>query len=326
MIIQAMPYPASAGGGGSVATITIASGAVASNLTNYPVYVNLADMPSGFWSGVASDGHNIRVKQAGSDIPFDLVKIDTTGQTGTLFFKAASLLSASSNVFTVDLSGAAAPAVTDANGRNAVWSAFDRVFSFEGSQSLDRCGSGSTPTLDGGATVSGGVLTLDGVNDVFRVPCGQSTTFSLLVSSTYNGGSSSHRNLASYMTNWAANPSRAGVTLRAAAYHWSTWAGGWLESAVSPTIGNHYNSAVTYAHGGNRVVYADGVPVASGGTSDLITSVSQVFALGAEDATLAETYAGTYTFAALALSELSADFIAAWHSNRSAPASFYAIS
>lgn len=109
-------------------TITIAAGKTTADLTNYPVFLNLADMPAAFWSSVTSNGSNIRVKQSGSLIPIDLVKIDSGAKTGVLFFKAGTLATASDNIFTLDLTGSGLLANNDTNGRNAVWSAFDWVW------------------------------------------------------------------------------------------------------------------------------------------------------------------------------------------------------
>lgn len=124
------------------ATLTIASGEVASNLTAFPTRVDLSHMPAGWWDDVATDGGNVRVKQGATDIPFDLVSIDKTSQTGELFFKA-DLLAASDNVFTLDKSGSSALAVTDPNGRNAVWADYDTVYFFHGGD-VDRTGGATT--------------------------------------------------------------------------------------------------------------------------------------------------------------------------------------
>lgn len=108
-------------GTSSAATLTIA--AQPSTLTDFVTRVDLADMPTAWWADVAANGGNIRVKQGGTVVPHDVIYVDRVAQRGTLYFKAT--LGTSSNVFTIDKSGDGRLAVTDPNGRNAVWSAYD---------------------------------------------------------------------------------------------------------------------------------------------------------------------------------------------------------
>jgi hypothetical protein len=148
---------AQSGGGGSVsgpggtvvATITVPSGTVASSLTDFPVRLDLVDLPSGFWSSVTSDGRDIRITLADlvTEVPIDLVWIDKHHKSGLLYFKAPSVASGSNTVFKLSCgnSGLSAPAVGDANGRNAVWSGYHRVFM--PSFLTDRTGSGNDLTL-----------------------------------------------------------------------------------------------------------------------------------------------------------------------------------
>lgn len=115
---------------GSVATFTIASGTVSSDLSDFPVKVNLADMPSGFWSAVKSDGGDIRVYAADgtTQLPFDLTLFFKAGKVGELFAKM-DVAAASDTVFKIvwgDSSLNLLPA-TDTYGRNAVWSDYDAV-------------------------------------------------------------------------------------------------------------------------------------------------------------------------------------------------------
>lgn len=150
-----------AGGGGGLpanlqATLTIAAGEVTADLTDFPVRVALRDMPAGFWAAVAADGSDIQVFDSGlAQLPRDLVNFDNTNDTGDLFFKAPSLLTASDNVFYICAgSGAAAPAVGDTYGRNAVWSSYFRAFAFAGGSLVDRTGSGVSATLVGNAVMT----------------------------------------------------------------------------------------------------------------------------------------------------------------------------
>lgn len=135
-----------------VATVTIPSGTVASTLTNFVTRVDLSDLPASWWYALTqSDGREIRVKQAGTVIPFDVVNIATAYRVGDLFFKA-TLNSGSDNVFTVEVvAGATALAVADPNGRNAVWADYDEVYV---GSTTSRKGTGHDLTLAGGAMIS----------------------------------------------------------------------------------------------------------------------------------------------------------------------------
>lgn len=143
----------------TVATLTIPASTVGANLAGFPVLLDLADMPPGFWAAVAGDGADIRVLDAAfAGRPVDVVAINTGTETGTVFF-SADLLAATDNVFYVQAgSGAAAPAVTDPLGRNAVWSAYHRVFAFAGNSGVERTGSGVSLTVGPAPGITGGLL------------------------------------------------------------------------------------------------------------------------------------------------------------------------
>lgn len=117
----------------SSATVTVPAGTVASNLTAFPLMIDLADMPSAFWAGVQADGGNVRVYQSDGVtlIPHDLTFINKTGQTGRIFAKTGLLAASDSTVVVKTLSTLSSKlAVTDANGRNAVWSDYEVVWIF----------------------------------------------------------------------------------------------------------------------------------------------------------------------------------------------------
>lgn len=96
-----------------------------SNLTNYPVYLNLANLPSDFHTNVKTDGCDIRIAESDgtTETPFELVNYTSSSDTGELHFKADSLSYNATTTFYVYYgnSGASCYAVTDTYGRNAVW-------------------------------------------------------------------------------------------------------------------------------------------------------------------------------------------------------------
>ncbi|RUW79628.1 LamG-like jellyroll fold domain-containing protein [Mesorhizobium sp. M2A.F.Ca.ET.067.02.1.1] len=133
----------------TIATFTIASGAVSSDLTDFPVKVNLADMPANFWNEVKSDGGDIRLYAADgtTQLPFDLTLFFQPGKVGELFTKM-NVAAASNTVFKIKWGNASLnllPA-TDTYGRNAVWSDYDAVII---NGLTNRNGSGHDATITG---------------------------------------------------------------------------------------------------------------------------------------------------------------------------------
>lgn len=139
-------------GGSGLYEVTVASGAVSSDLSDFPLMIDLGDMPSSFWANVQDDGGDIRAYASDgvSLIPHDVTYIDTTTQRGRMFVKT-NLLSASDNVVHVGLitSPATKLAATDTNGRNNVWSGFLMVQVWP--EELNRV-DGSSPSTDSGRT------------------------------------------------------------------------------------------------------------------------------------------------------------------------------
>ncbi len=127
---------AAAGGGGSFDTefdVTISSGTVGSDLTDFPVMIDMRDMPPAFWIGTRSDGGNIRAYAADgtTQIPIDVTFIDVERSIGRMFVKH-SLAAASDTTFKIVLLDASQTmlATTDPNGRNAVWADYEVVWVF----------------------------------------------------------------------------------------------------------------------------------------------------------------------------------------------------
>ena len=108
--------------------ITIDHTLIASDLTSFPVYVDLANLPAGFWSTVQTDGGDIAVTtdDGTTRLPVELVAIDTGASTGELHFLADSILAATDTTFRIYFGAALTitqPAAGDTYGRNAVWAA-----------------------------------------------------------------------------------------------------------------------------------------------------------------------------------------------------------
>jgi len=113
--------------------ITIDSSQVQSSLTDFPVYVDLATMSSGFFSNVQSDGGDIRVTKADgtTEVAREVVSVDTASSTGELHFKAPSISGTSDTEFYIYYGNSGASNYADSatygaenvwtNGYGAVW-------------------------------------------------------------------------------------------------------------------------------------------------------------------------------------------------------------
>jgi hypothetical protein len=148
-------------------TLTVPSGTVTSDLTDFVVYVDLTDMPSEFWTNVKSDGGDVRVYESDGQtlVPHDMVAIDRANQRGDLYFKA-SLLAASDNLFKVTCGNPALSklATSDINGRNAVWSDYEVAINFH-EPTVDRTGNGATVAVTNGSTDPLGGIAISGDTD-----------------------------------------------------------------------------------------------------------------------------------------------------------------
>jgi hypothetical protein len=105
--------------------ITINESQIDENLTDFPVYVNLDDLPSHFFTNVKSDGGDIRVTSADgmTELPVEVVGINTAGTEGELYFKASSISSSVNTTFYIYYgnSGASLYAQNASYGENNVW-------------------------------------------------------------------------------------------------------------------------------------------------------------------------------------------------------------
>lgn len=117
--------------------IEIAPGKVGSStaITNFPVYLNLDDLPGDFWTNVQADGDDIRLVEADevTETAFELVAINSGGTAGELHFMADNLSTTSTSTFYLYYGNPAASAyaVTDTYGRNNVWSGHRAVYHLE---------------------------------------------------------------------------------------------------------------------------------------------------------------------------------------------------
>jgi len=166
--------------------VTIDNTKVDATLTDYPLYVDLSDMPANFWSTVAAGGGDIRVYEADgiTELAREVVYCDTATDTGELHIKVPSVSGTVDTVVKIDVDGIRSDyGVAATYGRNAVWSnGFQAVFHLQedpttsAPQFADSTGNGRNLTAQGSMTsgdsvagkLSGKGIDFDGINDALR--------------------------------------------------------------------------------------------------------------------------------------------------------------
>lgn len=158
-----------------------------SNHTNFPVYLDLSDLPLAFHTNVKSDGCDIRMVEANeiTETAFELVDYDATSDTGEIHFLADSLSYTTDTDFYIYYgnSGASCYAITDTYGAEAVWADYSAVWHMQedpsgtAPQILDSTANShdltSFGTMTSGDLVTGKIgnaIDFDGSNDYFSTP------------------------------------------------------------------------------------------------------------------------------------------------------------
>jgi len=168
------------------ADITTDSAQVSSDESGFPYYYDLANLSgdNGFWDNVQSDGGDLRVStnsDGTGQIPLEVVSIDTGAETGEIHFKDSTNSSSDETYYLWwdDTTGTVSqPAVTDPNGRNAVWTAYEAVYHLDETSAgtaLDSTGNGydgtyqnNLPTQTTGQV--GSAQDFNGVGDYVSLP------------------------------------------------------------------------------------------------------------------------------------------------------------
>jgi uncharacterized delta-60 repeat protein len=136
--------------------ITIDADQISSDLTDFPVYVNLANMPASFWTYVKNGGGDIRITKADgtTEVPREVVSCNTSTNAGELHFKYPGTLSSSTDTdvyIYYGNSGASDYADTATYGANNVWDS--------NTKGVWHLNTVSTPAATGGSiTYSGGYI------------------------------------------------------------------------------------------------------------------------------------------------------------------------
>lgn len=127
--------------------VTVDSTKVDATLTDFPVYVNLADLPAGFHANVNADGGDIRVTKSDgtTEVPREVVTYNAASDTGELHFKADTLSGTANTDFYIYYGNASASdyAPNATYGAQNVW-----TNGYAGVWHMDEDPSGTAPQMD----------------------------------------------------------------------------------------------------------------------------------------------------------------------------------
>lgn len=304
--------------------VTVNTSQVPSTQTSFPVYVNLANLPAGFFSHVRSDGGDIRVTNSSgtTELPREIVSINTGTGSGELWFKADSISDGSYFYIYYGNSGASDYAVSDPYGRNNVWdSNFQMVVHLNenavNTTVNDSAGHVTNMTTNGNTTayhdtgkINGGFninTSGNGVKLNNTVTLGTTHTVSVWVNQS---------SLGAYQ-NIIANSSALGYWIYGGKL--SYYSGGdHMETTVNTTGVWTYLTATM--DGTNLNFYRNGNP---DGSTPLATSIS-ANGFGGDSGGSGERLYGTMDEEQVSNIARSANWIKTEFNNQSSPSSFYA--
>lgn len=158
--------------------ITVDHTKLTADLTNFPVFVDLSTLSTGFFANVLSTGADIRVTQSdgSTECPIEIVAISTGGSTGELHFKAPTLSHTADTIFYIYYGNSSATAYTASAtfGSQNVWNSnYQAVYHFPNGSSLSandstangNNGTNNNATAGAGKLDAGGAASIDGVSN-----------------------------------------------------------------------------------------------------------------------------------------------------------------
>lgn len=327
---------------------TIASSQVDADLTDFPVYLDLSQLPSDFFTNVQSDGGDIRITTSGgtTELPREIVTIDTVGETGEVHFKVSGTLSSSSDTdFYIYYGNAAASdyAVTATYGAQNVWNSnYVGVWHFEedpsgtAPQMLDSTSNNNDGTSYGSMTsgdsvagkLGGNALDFDGSNDAISVD--HTSALELTGSYTYSGWTkTTTTTTTSLMTNtpsgaptngWGINMQASSNVYRLLGYNGGLYMA--IDSTTDPTDGSwHMFHAVQ--NGSTRAdLYVAGSSEGNDTTISNVGSLTNEITLGGREQGTVNAYAGTFDEVRILSTNLASTWISTEYNNQNAPGTF----
>jgi len=333
-------------GWGARAPITIQSSQVTGTHSDFPVYMDLAQMPSSFWSKVQSDGGDVRVTTSDGEtlVPHEVSFIDTGNQQGALWLKPAADVTDQSDLdlfVYYDNSDASALPVTDPNGRNAVWSnGYLAVSHLEESSgnAIDATGNGNDANVNGATQGSSGKIgdayEFDGSDDFLKgvQNLGISGDAELTMCAWIKwNGNSWNSDFPSFMGNNTTRASDEGLsfTVKEGRPAIDFWSNRWrADNALNVKQWYHVCGTKTpgMVDAQNSAVYVDGNEVAASAESSDTPNISDSpLIVGRLEDDSSRYFDGLIDEVRYLDRAVSSDWVATEHANQNDPASFISV-
>ncbi|MFA6306193.1 MAG: DUF2341 domain-containing protein [Patescibacteria group bacterium] len=272
--------------------ITVANTEVDADLTDFPIYVNLDDLPDDtFWAHVKTACADVRITKADGlvELPREIVACDTSAKTGEMHFQADALANSTDTDFYIYYGNASAaePAADSDYGSQAVWDDggsgyYQGVWHLPNGTSLtanDSTSNAKNGTITGSAAIAGQMdgganfpnstdrITISSISlasGVYTISTWFKTPFPTTNYTTLTRGNNDHQVLTQVTTRLlGAYDNAGGTNFHSSGFDVSTLSNGW-----------HYLTAET--SGTNTVFYIDGGSV---GTADW-RSTADIISLG----------------------------------------------
>ena len=322
--------------------ITIQNGKVDADLTNFPVYVNLANLPAGFHTNVnQTDARDIRVTRADgtTECAREIVSYVAASDTGELHFLADALANATDTDFYIYYgnSGATEPAADATYGSQNVWSDYAAVLHMTAAGNAtqpDSTANGNdfTPNnMESGDKIAGKLtyaLSLDGSDEYLTkssaIVSAPAFTLSAWVKTSNSAAqaivsvgsnTSGTRNILGLFTKYTTTRNIATIA-RAA--------GGTSYYAYSPDYSttDFFLSHAVFAATNNRTIYQNGGNSGNDTTSVTPTGIDYTY-IGKASAEQTTYFTGSLSEVRIRASVLTATWISTEYNNQSSPATFY---
>lgn len=324
--------------------ITVLSAKVDANLTDFPVYVDLSNLPAAFFTNVKSDGSDIRITTSDTttEVPREVVTINTGAGTGELHFKG-TISSSSNTTFYIYYGNAAAtePAASATYGSQNVWnSAYKGVYHLANGTTLSP--NDSTATAINGtitqATATTGQIdgggNFDGINDKIDINSvyGLGNT-NVTISAWANLPDTSESGAFVKIGNESG--SNIGFALGVGNTTFDTEGNNlvmlyegirWINTSSALGTGKHY-AVMTVDASGVPSAYKDGVFISSYSGTNAAAPTTGATKIGGYTGSGAENRFGQYGLDEVRISNTprASTWISTEYNNQSSPSTFYSV-
>ncbi|MCE2929093.1 MAG: DUF2341 domain-containing protein [Candidatus Caenarcaniphilales bacterium] len=324
--------------------ITIQKSQVNGSVSDFPVYINLDDLPDSFFDNCNNNGSDLRVTlgDGSSELAREIVFVDKTANLGELWFKAPSLTSSTNGEFYIYYgnSSASEPGAATTHGSQNVWSnGFVAVYH------MNAVTNGTASVLDSTSyarhgTPRGGMATLlnsqlgkgidyDGVNDYISIAALNMTTNNIsftawvngIKTNSYTGILMSRDAVQPVGMGYNTSPNNLTYTWNDNSFSTFTWNGPIIPNNTSSYIGISINPSKT-----------SGYSCSSGSCNEVVNSIAHIsqtlgteFIIGGDTCCWGRLYDGLMDEIRIALKSRNSNWIQTEYNNQNSPNTFYVI-